>query len=376
MPTNFWNAVRVWVQPEAVARNFSRLRPLGRELVPVVKADAYGHGLLSVARALVGVGARRMAVGTVSEAVALREALPEVWVMALLGPMDWQDAAACQEYGVVPVVACAEQWDLVRLSAGPSRPLSIALKFDTGMARLGFSVDQASSIAQQVAVTPGVQVETVMSHLATADDPAAASFVAKQGTRLQEIAHILAQAGIHAPLSLANSAALIAHPQVHFHWQRPGIALYGANPLAGTPWQDRCPPLEPAMEVAAPVLQVRQISAGTTVSYGRTFTAPRPMRIAIVAVGYADAYCRGLSNRAFMVLGGRRVPVVGRVCMQMTAVDATEVPEVQVGDMAYLLGGPGGAAIRGEELAAWWGTIPYEVFCLLGQNPRSIRSRS
>lgn len=366
-----YNAVRVAVAPAAVARNFLRLRALGSDLVAVVKADAYGHGLVPVAQALAQAGARRLAVGTVAEGVMLRQALPHAQIIALLGVLDTRDARACQEHGIVPLVTQAEHWPLLRQAARQAaRPLEVILKFDTGMGRLGFRPDEAGAVVAALQAAPMLRPVAVFSHLATADDPAAADFVAEQAALVRAIQADLAAAGLELPASLANSAGLLAHPSTHFQIQRPGIALYGANPLAGTPWADRCPPLEPAMAVDAPILQVRELPAGASVSYGRTFRAPRPMRVAIVAAGYADAYSRGLSNRATMVVGGRRAPVLGRVCMQMTAVDVTDIPGVRPGDRAYLLGGPGAAAITAAELAAWWGTIPYEVFCLLGLNPR------
>jgi alanine racemase len=368
-----YNAVQVLVAPQAVADNWLRLQHKGTEMVAVVKADAYGHGLVPVAQALARRGARRFAVGTVAEGVALREALPGVQIIALLGIQDASDAAACRDYGIVPLVTHAGQWPLLRRAAAAADvPLAVILKFDTGMARLGFAWEAVVQVVDALRAAPMLRPVAVFSHLAAADDPEAADFVAEQTARLAAVQTSLAAAGFSVPASLANSAALVAHPAAHFQMQRPGIALYGANPLAGTAWEDRCPPLIPAMTVTAPILQVRDIAPGVTVSYGRTFRASRPMRIAIVAAGYADAYSRGLSGKAAMVVGGVRAPVLGRVCMQMTAVDVTHCPSARPGDRAYLLGGPGEAAITADELAAWWGTIPYEVLCLLGMNPRSM----
>jgi alanine racemase len=170
--------------------------------------------------------------------------------------------------------------------------------------------------------------------------------------------------------TLANSAAIVAYPELRLDMQRPGIALYGADPFWGTAAQGRGPALEPAMEVLTRVYQVHDLRQGETISYGRTFTAGRDMRVAIIGAGYADAWSRGLSNRGLVLLHGLRAPVVGRVCMQMTAVDVTDVPQARAGDRVWLLGGPGENSIRSEELAQWWGTISYEVLCLLGLNRR------
>jgi alanine racemase len=171
--------------------------------------------------------------------------------------------------------------------------------------------------------------------------------------------------------SLANSGAIFGHPALHHDVQRPGIALYGGNPFFGTAWAEKGAGLAPCMDATTRLVQVRAIHAGQTVSYGRTFRAARDMRVGIVAVGYADNYSRGLSNTGSMLVHGRRVPILGRVCMQLTAVDLSAVPEAVAGDEVYVLGGQGPERISADELAAWWGTITYEVFCLLGQNSRT-----
>jgi alanine racemase len=173
---------------------------------------------------------------------------------------------------------------------------------------------------------------------------------------------------------LVNSAGILAYPELHFDGQRPGISLYGSNPFWGTRWEAKGQSLLPAMEVMAPILSVHDLAKGQTISYGRTFTAPRDMQVAIVACGYADNYSRSLSNKGWMLVHGKRAPVIGRVCMQLTAIDITHIPQTRPGDQAYVLGGQGKERILPEELARWWGTITYEVFCLLGQNPREYEN--
>jgi alanine racemase len=209
-----------------------------------------------------------------------------------------------------------------------------------------------------------------MSHLAAADEPDSRDFTVEQARRFQRIVSGLRAAGIDCPASLANSAGILAHPDIVRDAPRPGLALYGGNPFHGTAWADKGAALKPAMEAMAPVLSVHDLPEGRSISYGRTFTAPRDMRVAIVAAGYADAFSRSLSNRGQVVLRGRRAPIVGRVCMQMTAVDVTRLEEVEPGDAAYLLGGEGETAVTPDELAEWWGTIGYEVMCLLGLGGR------
>jgi len=208
------------------------------------------------------------------------------------------------------------------------------------------------------------------SHLATADDAEDDAYATAQGEVYGAILEEFAVSGIELEVSLANSAAILSRPDLALGTGRAGIALYGANPFWGTPKAALGAKLTPAMSVSATVIAVHDLPAGAGISYGLTFTASRDMRVAVVQAGYADAYCRLGSNTALMHLRGARVPVVGRVCMQLTAVDVSDVPGARPGDTAWLLGGEGEDPIRGEELAEWWQTIPYEVFCLLGMNKR------
>lgn len=366
-----WNKTRVRVDLSRIRANYRLLAGSGSGVVPVVKADAYGHGLLPVAKALAEEGADTFAVGTVEEAVALASQGPAARILALLGPIDAEDYDAAVRHKIIPFVGNLDQ--IERLAQAAQRQGCIAeacLKFDTGMSRLGFSDADLPALLERLARLPSIRPVWACSHLATADDDADASFALAQGACFGRILEQLRAAGCRLVGCLANSAAILAHKTLHFDAQRAGIALYGANPFHGTTLAHLGEGLAPAMDVCAPVVEVRELAPGQGVSYGRTFIAERPLRVAIVAVGYADAYSRGLSNKGAMLLGGRRAKVLGRVCMQLTAVDASQAPDCKPGDRAHLLGGPGPQAIRPEELAAWWGTIPYEVFCLLGLNER------
>ncbi|THB66094.1 MAG: alanine racemase, partial [Desulfovibrio sp.] len=275
-----------------------------------------------------------------------------------------------------PLVYSSDQ--LRRLDEAANKlsiPARVAIKFDTGMGRLGFGVDDAAKVVETLAGLSGVEPVLVASHLATADDPAEREYVLDQAARFDQAASVLRQAYPGLAGSLANSAGLLGYPELRHEGQRPGIAMYGANPFYGTSLERLGRDLQPAMDVTAPILQVHGLAQGESVSYGRIFAASRDMRVAVVAAGYADAYSRHLSSTdglgAQMLVKGERAPVIGRVCMQMTAIDVTHIPGVEPGERAFLLGGEGDNAVRPEELAQWWGTIPYEVFCLLGQNPKS-----
>lgn len=368
---NEYNQLQVSIDLQAVQANFMRICRCAACPVPVVKSDAYGHGLREVSRALSVVGAQTFATGTVGEAVMLKESLPQAEVISLLGPLDSADYRAVVEHDIVAFVFFTEQ--LVRLheaahSAG--RISRVALKFDTGMSRLGFDASQAADVVRVLANLEQVRPELVCSHLATADDPSQEDYVREQARCFADIVHTLRTRGLHVRASLANSAAILAYPDLHYEMQRPGIALYGSNPLHGTAWAEHGHGLTPCMEVSTRLLQVRDISAGQSVSYGRTYKATRAQRIGIVALGYADNYSRGLSNTGEVLICGRRAPILGRVCMQLTAVDLEQIPEAGSGDKVFILGGPGPLSITAQDLATWWGTISYEVFCLLGQNQR------
>lgn len=365
-----YNRISVRVRPGAVRRNFELLRRKAPAAMPVIKSDAYGHGLLPVARELEAAGATAFAAGTVGECAQLRDGGMTGRVVALLGVVDADDAECCIARAIVPAAYSPDQLEMLATRAAPGQQVDIALKFDTGMARLGFTENDLPALLDRLRARPMLRPVLAMSHLAVSDDPTRADFTREQGATFARILAGVRDAWPTVQGSLANSAGLLAHPELHFDVQRPGIALYGSNPLRGTALEHLGLGLEPAMDVAAPILQVHSLPAGRSISYGRTFTAPNDMTVAIVGAGYADAYSRGLSGKGCMTVHGRRAPILGRVCMQMTAVDVSHIPGVAAGDEAYLLGGPG-HALTPDDLADLWGTISYEVLCLLGLNPRS-----
>lgn len=363
-----YNIFKVRIDLNRIRRNFAAIRERCANPIPVIKADAYGHGLVPVAGVLAADGAENLAVGTVGEAVDLRKSGFGGTIISLLGPQLDQDYPACAEYDITPFVYTPEHLRRLNSVAG-SRVLPVIVKFDTGMSRLGFAPDEADRIASLLADCPGVKAVMAASHLATADDPAEEGYVRVQAEAFRRGVRGLREAGLAVGACLANTGGIFAYPEYHFDAQRPGISLYGSNPLKGTIWEDKCAPVTPAMTVSTRIVSVCDISAGTSVSYGRTFKAPRDMRIAIAACGYADNYSRGISGKGEMVIRGRRAKICGRVCMQLTALDVSDINEVSPGDEVFVLGG-GANGVTPEELAGWWGTIPYEVFCLLGQNPR------
>jgi len=369
--TIWYNQVRVRIDLQALLHNYDVIKGYAANPAPIVKSDAYGHGLKAVAPVLAQAGATTMGAGTVYEAAVLKEELPNLEVISLLGPLEEEDYPLACEKDLIVFVSRTEQLLLLEEEARRvGAPMRVALKFDTGMSRLGFSPGEAAGVAAVLDGLEFIRASLVCSHLATADDPDQKFYVQDQAQRFEGILQVFNARGLAIRASLANSGAVFGFPNYHYDLQRPGIGLYGGNPFYGSAWEDLVPKLAQAMSVTTKLIQIRTVTSGQSVSYGRTFVSKTEMRIGIVAVGYADNYSRGLSSKGWMYLRGQRVPVLGRVCMQLTAIDLTHVPDAEVGDDVYLLGGDGPQAITVDELAAWWGTITYEVFCLLGQNPR------
>lgn len=370
MPISY-NKASVVVSLQSIVANFRRIRSVAARPMPVIKSDAYGHGLEAVGMALEAEGARECAVGTVEEGARLRKAGFGGDIVALLGALDQHDAHVAAASGITPTVLDVAGLERLAAQGTAERPVRVALKFDTGMARLGFTEHDVPALCERLRALPSVLPAMAVSHLAVADDPTQSAFTMAQGAAFARI-----MAGVRGVFpgilgSLANSAATLAHPQLHWDVQRPGIALYGSNPLRGTALARHGEGLLSAMSVSVPVLQVHPLPAGRSISYGRTYTASSDATVAIIAAGYADNYSRSLSGRGVVVAGGRRVAVLGRVCMQTTAIDVTDVPCIAAGDRVWLLGGPGPATVSADDLADLWGTISYEVLCLLGMNPRS-----
>ena len=369
---------RARIHLDRIRRNFKRAGQAER-LLPVVKSDAYGHGLLPVAGALAQCGAKSFAAGTVAEALALRAeghgdpADNGAFCLALLGASTPREMAQAAAADIVPLVYDQRGLELAAAHGSPERPLRVAVKWNTGMARLGFSPEDAPEVIERLSALPGLQPVLCMSHLSCADTPEQDAYTNQQIQIFSDIVQQMRRfPGVRA--TLANSAAALGHPPAAFDLVRPGIALYGGNPFHGTGRAALGAELESAMDVGAPVLQIRRIRAGESVGYGRAFIAPRDMRIGIIGVGYAAGYARAFSNRGQLVLRGKRVAVLGRVCMDMIFVDLGATPDAQAGDTAWLLGGPGPNAVAVHELADVWGTISYEVLCLLGRNTRSYGS--
>lgn len=359
-------------------------------LMPVVKADAYGHGHIPVSKALYCEGVRLFASGSVHEAEILRRGLLEgrdipaadlPVIVSLLGLVRQEDAAVCASGGLVPVIHCFEQ---INMLEGGGRALAVAIKCNTGMNRLGFNEDELPRLRERLQSMPEVTPVLALSHLHSADSENGREEIRAQAAVFSRMLALLRAQWPELAASLGSSVGTLLAEEVErligAHVSRPGVGLYGINNYAGTSLAPLGDGLRQAMSVSAPILAVRALGAGQGIGYGHTFTAAKDMHIGIVGAGYAECYSRGLSNRGIMCVNGVRVNVVGRVSMQMTAVDLSGlVPggrsaDASSGpprpDTAWLLGGPYPDAVGAEELARLWGTNAYEVFCQLGHNER------
>ena len=319
----------------------------------VVKADAYGHGLLRTAKALADV-VDGFALLDLDAAVALRDAGFNQPILLLEGFFEAADILVCAEYGLIPSVHRSEQLQMIAAAALP-QPLPIYLKLNTGMNRLGFTLDQLPAVRSALAQSTAVGAVTLMAHFAEADGERGVAW------QLERFAAMRALWPAATPVSLANSAAILRHPQTANDWVRPGIMLYGGSPFADESAASF--DLKPVMTLGSRIMGVQQISVGERVGYGGTFVAQRPTRLGIVACGYADGYPRHAPSGTPILVAGRRSTTLGRVSMDMLACDLTDLPEAGV-DSAVVLWGEG---LPADEVAAAAGTICYEMFCALAR---------
>jgi len=332
-------------------------------VLAVVKANAYGHGAVPVAQALLAAGARQLGVATMEEGLALRDAGVTAPILVMGGVYD---IPAMQRSALTPVLPSHDAIATAARLANPSTaPLRVHLKIDTGMSRLGLAPAEALVVLAS-GWPPTLCLEGVMSHLASADEPDAGP-TEQQLARFRAFLNAMQTAGLIVPTAhIANSAAILRFSSSHHDLVRPGLMLYGYTSRP-TPSAD----LRPVLTWKTRVIQIKRVEQGRAVSYDRTFIASRPSILAVLPVGYADGYSRALSNKGHVLIGGRPAPVVGRVCMDLTVVDVTDHPVVRPGDEAALLGRQGSAAITAHDLAAWQDTISYEVLCRIG--PRVTR---
>ncbi len=364
---------RTWaeIHLDNIAGNVLAMReklPAGCRFLGVVKADAYGHGAVPVAKKLESIGCEYLAVACIDEAVELREAGVKAPIL-ILGYTPPVYAAELSRYAVTQAVGSLDMARELSANAG-NAPVRVHLKLETGMGRTGFRVLNGQELdeAAEALKLPGLDAEGVFTHFAVSDefgDP----FTQEQFTRfMSAVTSLEASRGSRFRIRhCANSGAVINYREYCLDMVRPGIATYGLYPAKETGGI----PLRPGMSLRSRIVQVTSHEAGDTISYGRRFRAEGPMRVAVVPIGYADGLHRALSGQLEVLIRGRRCRQLGRICMDMCMVDVTQLDDVRPGEIATIFGRDGDAEISVDELAEKAGTISYELLCAV--SPRVPR---
>lgn len=339
-------------------------------MLAVVKADAYGHGMVPVARALSEEGVRAFGVAVVSEGIRLRQEGIPGQIVVFLGA-DRGEVAEVIYHRLEPVVFDRNRLALLAAeAAGMGKEIGVHLKVDTGMGRLGVLPGEVAEFVRMIKGLPGVFLAGVMSHFPKADNPEGDQTVSQNRLFGKLLEPAAGPAG-RAPAHIANSAAVIRYPDMHWDMVRPGISLYGCYPFAG-PGERELVTLRQVMSFKSRVIQVKDVEKGFGVSYDHTFVTSRASRLAVLPVGYQDGYLRAISNRAEVLVRGRRAPQRGRITMNVCVIDVTDIPGVAAGDEVVIMGRQGDEEITADEMAAWMGTINYEVLCLFGRGKERI----
>jgi alanine racemase len=334
------------------------------KVLTVVKADAYGHGLKQIAAVLMQSGTDVFGVANLAEAQAIR-GVGRGWPILMLGACLPEEMERAVHDEVRPTISTPEEAIAFAETARRlARPAAVHVKVDTGMSRLGVQPADALALVQTIQSLPGLRLEGIYTHYASAEDDAASA--ARQARTFRRVLASLKKAGITVPLVHANNSAGVLHqPRTNFDLVRPGLLVYGVIPpgrrvstMADLPFLQN---LRPALSFKSRVTLVKSIRPGTRLSYGGTFLSRRPMRIATVAAGYGDGYFRAAGRRARVLLHGQRCPIVGRITMDQMLVDITAVPGVAAGDEVVLIGRQSDAVLSASEVARWAGTIPWEI---------------
>jgi alanine racemase len=366
--TYAWFSQRAWVEIDlgALSHNVKQLVKFlspRTQLMAVVKADAYGHGAVTVAKTALEAGASWLGVATVPEGIQLREDGIKAPIIILGATNTPEQIQAIAHWQLQPTLCSPKQaleFSNTLEAINYNSALSVHIKLDTGMSRLGTNWQQAAEFVQLVQGLPYLDIASIYSHLATADSPDPA-VMDEQHRRFEEaIAHIKAR-GIKIPrLHLANSAATLADSRLHYDMVRVGLAIYGLYPATHLQNQIK---LQPVLQLKARVTQVKTIAAGTGVSYGHHFTAPSEMRLAVVGIGYADGVPRSLSNQMQVLIRGQRLPQIGAITMDQIMLDVSAIPDLQEGEIVTLLGEQGKEQISADDWANRLNTISWEILC-------------
>lgn len=361
-----------WVEIDlsAIRHNFKAIKALVGpkvKIMPVVKADAYGHGIIPVSETLMAEGADFLAVSYVEEGIALRKTGISIPIVILLG-MSLKDAKRAFSYKLTPVIYSMELAKaLSDIAERDKKDMPIYVKIDTGMGRLGIFYKEAIPFLRTLRRLPGLDLKGLTSHLAVAETNP--SFTQKQISRFKKIIEETKNLGINLKYShIANSAAALQYKESHFQVIRPGLSIYGIYPTHAL---HKKIALKQAMSFKTKVLYLKKLPPKTGISYGHTFVTNKETKVAVLPIGYDHGLFRSLSNKGEVLIRGKRAKILGTVCMHLTMVDITQIPDVDVEEEAVVLGKQGKEVISAEEIAKRAGTISYDVVCAIGsRNPR------
>ncbi len=360
---------RAWIEvdPFAVESNTRNLvSRLSKDcvLMAVVKADGYGHGAETVARAALKGGARNLGIATLQEGIELRKAGFTCPILVLGNLIEIEDFSACLQWNLMPTLS-SEREALIcqNIAKSKSAIFSVQIKFDTGMTRLGCDLDQAPKLIENIFNFSHLDLKGVYSHLALADEEQNGQMrtvTSKQQQRFEKLLELLPQGKKNLCFHLANSAGTLRDKSLHYDMVRVGLSLYGYTPMRHLK-EDLG--LQPALAVKARVTLIREVPRGVGVSYGHSFITARPSRLAVVGIGYADGVNRALSGRISVLFNGSFVPQVGAITMDQLVLDATDQPDLEIGSVVTLLGKEGDQCITPQEWSDLSGSIPWEVLC-------------
>lgn len=359
---------RAWVEINLVAlrhnvRQFRSLLPASTQLMAVVKADAYGHGAVAVAQTVLQAGAAWLGVATVPEGIELRATGIQAPILIMGAVNSTEEMQAIAHWRLQPTLVNPKQalvFSDTLSGLAAARPVGVHLKIDTGMTRLGFPWAETVDFARFVGQLPHLKIDSLYSHLATADSPDPAIMQQQQQRFRAALGHLQQQQLLPPRLHLANTAATLADPALHYDLVRVGLGLYGLYPA---PHLRSRLDLQPVMQVKARITHLKDVPAGTGVSYGHQYLCDRPLRLAVVGIGYADGVPRVLSNRLQVIVKGRLAQQIGTITMDQLMLDVSDIPNLQEGDVVTLLGHDGHHAIGPDDWATLAHTISWEILC-------------
>ncbi len=353
------NKGRVWAEIDlsACIENFRKIKDIVKKskILVAIKADAYGHGAREIAKVLEKEGAYMFGVADVEEGIDLREKAKTKSKILVLSPIPYHFTDALFEYKLTPTITEIDFAKILNEKAKKHRKkIKVHVEVDTGMGRTGVDEEKIFEFMDELNNLKNIEIEGVFTHFPSAEQDK--KFTLQQIKRFEKIIKKLKEKIPRLIAHAANSAGILNYKNSYFDMVRPGLAIYGINPNRKAKIS-----LKPVMKLYTRIVNLRQMKKGKTISYGRTYKLDRDAKIAVLSVGYGDGYPRNLSNKGKVIVHGKKVNIVGVVCMDLTMVDVSKIKDLKIGDKVTLLGEDGGEKITASEIAEWADTIPYEI---------------